>query len=253
VNDCKRMEEYYEGYALGALEGADRAELESHLAGGCLECAHRVEEARWLVAQLAYLAPEAEPPAHLRARVLKAAQPRMLRPRLMTLGWLATAAAVLLLLFAGAQFVQLRREVSGLSADLAEQRLRQAELTHELERHQMALAVLSATETQEVRLAAGEGSRPEVRAFWNEQLGLVLKAQQVASLESDRTYQLWVVPKQGNPISAGIFRPDATGTVLYITTPSGRINEAAALAITDEPAGGRPQPTTTPIWVGKIS
>jgi anti-sigma-K factor RskA len=69
---------------------------------------------------------------------------------------------------------------------------------------------------------------------------------------SDRTLQLWIIPTQGNPIDAGIFRPDANGRALYIASPGVSISQAAALAITDEPAGGQPQPTTTPIWVGQI-
>jgi len=245
------MEEYYEAYALGALEGEERAAFEAHLETGCLVCAQRVSEARWLVSQLAYLAPQTEPPAHLRSRVLKATG--MARPRRVPVGWLAAAAAIVLAVFLNVQLSQVRREIAALQAELAEQRTQQTTLTQSLDSHRAALNVLSARETKEVRLASSDAARTEVRAYWHERLGLVLSAERVAAPLPDRTYQLWIVPRQGNPISAGIFRPSAAGGVLYVTAPSTQIGEAAALAITDEPAGGRSQPTTTPIWVGKIS
>src|ERR1700731_3500124 len=62
----------YEAYALGALDPPERAALEAHLATGCAECAKAVAEARWLVSQLAHLAPEAAPPDMLKGRLMQA-------------------------------------------------------------------------------------------------------------------------------------------------------------------------------------
>ena len=64
MSNCDQFREMYEAYALGALDPPEGAALEAHLATGCAECAKAVAEARWLVAQLAYLAPEASTSGH---------------------------------------------------------------------------------------------------------------------------------------------------------------------------------------------
>ncbi|HXM90527.1 MAG TPA: hypothetical protein VN974_03210, partial [Candidatus Dormibacteraeota bacterium] len=61
----------YEAYALGALDPPERAAFEAHLATGCAECAKAVAEARWLVSQLAYLAPEAATSDLLKGRLMQ--------------------------------------------------------------------------------------------------------------------------------------------------------------------------------------
>ena len=61
--DCEQLAPLYEEYALGVLEGEERAELEAHLARACAQCTPGVEKARWVVAQLAQMAPDAQPPA----------------------------------------------------------------------------------------------------------------------------------------------------------------------------------------------
>jgi anti-sigma-K factor RskA len=65
-----------------------------------------------------------------------------------------------------------------------------------------------------------------------------------------RTYQLWLVPATGSPISAGTFDPDARGdaSVVLPTLPPDVM--AAAFAVTDELAGGVPQPTGAKVLVG---
>ena len=67
-----------------------------------------------------------------------------------------------------------------------------------------------------------------------------------------RTRQLWIVPKQGAPISAGVFSPTAKGEVLLIAANIAAPDLAQALAISDEPTGGSPQPTTQPGWIGAV-
>ncbi len=58
-------------YALGALEGDEAREFEEHLAAGCLSCAAELREYEAVAGQLGLAAPEAEPPAGVRARLLE--------------------------------------------------------------------------------------------------------------------------------------------------------------------------------------
>ena len=57
-------------YALGALEGDEAREFEEHLAAGCAACAAELRELETLTGDLGLAAPEAEPPAGVRARLL---------------------------------------------------------------------------------------------------------------------------------------------------------------------------------------
>ncbi|MBV9924678.1 MAG: cupin domain-containing protein [Acidobacteria bacterium] len=58
-------------YALGALDSEEAREFEEHLAAGCLSCAAELREYEAVAGQLGLAAPEAEPPAGVRERLLK--------------------------------------------------------------------------------------------------------------------------------------------------------------------------------------
>lgn len=255
MNDCAQLRQDYEAYALGVLDPEERAEIDAHLNRGCPDCTTGVAQARQLVAQLAYLAPEVEPPAPLRRKVLERVGVVSAPARLRTLpvwAWAAAAALALFSIFSSYQVSRLSDELARLTARIESERARGRELEAQLRSYERMQAIVSSPEMRAVSLRPAAAPQPVIRAFWNEQLGIVLSANQMPAPASDRTYQLWVVPKKGAPIDAGIFRPDAAGTVLVVSQPNARIADAAALAITDEPAGGRPTPTLPPMWAGAV-
>lgn len=278
---CAQLAELYEAYALGALEGAELVAVEEHLARQCPTCTPGVAQARALVANLSYLAPPAEPPADLRRKLLAAvaAQPagragsaiptgaagrgvhsiaegRAKTPQRAWIPAWAWAAAAALVLFAGYTTFQMRqfsREVAALERQGAQEEQRSRALDSERERYLQALNIIGATSTRHLQLKPGTAAMPPMTAYWNPQMGLVLAADKMPAVQPGRTLQLWVVPQQGAPVSVGIFRPNSAGQVLMVMPPANAMLMAKALAISEEPAGGSPQPTSTPTWVGPVS
>jgi len=282
VDDCKQLGESYEAYALGALEGEEREAIERHLARGCAACTAGVAQARWVVAQLAALAPDAEPPEELRARILAAAaasadaragagsatgaEPRgatsiasargTRRPRPSAVPAWAWAIAAALLLATGYSAWQTRRldrQLESAARELRQGQARQAAIESEREHYEMAMQILSAQDTKALQLTSKKAAMPPVQAYWSPKMGLLVMSAGMPQMPSSMTLQLWMVPKKGAPMSVGIFRPDAAGHVMLVAATGAPITEIAALAISEEPAGGSMQPTSAPVWVGPLT
>lgn len=121
-------------------------------------------------------------------------------------------------------------------------------------RARTVLEILTSPRTLKVSLVAAPAHPvPQGKAFYNPQKGLLFYAANLPRLPSDRTYQLWLVPAQGKPISAGIFATDehGNGEVLLPSLPPGIT--AKAFAVTVEPSGGEPQPTGKKVLIGAVS
>lgn len=232
-------------YALGALDAEERARFEAHLAT-CAACRGEVHSFREVGALLAESAPAATPPAALRDRVLR--EGRRVRPigagRATRAPWLAAAACFLLALGLGVAFLREGDALDGASASLAASR-------DTIAARDSLVATLLSPDAGTAALAA-TGQAPSARVTWSPSRHRVVMAVfRLPPAPAGRTYQLWAIAK-GKPVSIGIFN----------TTPDGRLVAEMPLpvdlkfeltAVTEEPAGGSPQPTMQPFLVGKVS
>jgi anti-sigma-K factor RskA len=266
MNGHPQFVEDFELYALGVLDGNDKAALEAHLAV-CPECRLKLEDARARAALIGLAAPPASPRPAVRDRVIeefRAARKDESRARTLTMppsrrsAWapLLAAAAVLLLLAAGWLEVENRRlsaELSQLEGTRAQLEAASRELQAQDARAQAALDLLTAPETQQVELTpVAARPVPHGKAFYNASKGLLFYAANLPTLPPGRTYELWLIPSEGAPIDAGIFKPDSRGNgqVILPALPPGLT--AKAFAVTIEPAGGVPAPTGPKVLIGPV-
>jgi anti-sigma factor RsiW len=284
VSNCDQFREMYEAYALGALDPPERVALEAHLATGCAECAKAVAEARWLVAQLAYLTPEASTSETLKGRLMqtvrseaksKSSSPVATASTMTPSGipyWLSAGIAALLLLtfYFAWDAHRLKQELRAanernqqneqmIASTQNQGAASQQELTamqEQMAKMRRENAILTDPASVKITLAAQKIQAPQMVAMWHAKYGIVLTGQKVPMPSGNRVLQLWLIPKTpgGKPIPSVTVRPDVNGNfVILVSNPPGASKDTKALAITEEPAGGSAAPTTTPKWVGAMS
>jgi anti-sigma-K factor RskA len=241
-------------YALGALEGQERTALEQHLAG-CAPCRRELDALRGDGALLAVSATGAAPPQRARQRLMTAIakEPRLYsrpaqRPRfawLTSMGWAVAAGMVLAAVLLLRDETVLRGELARLQAEAVQQQ-------GELAKAREVAATLTATDAMRVTLVALKTPpQPQGKAIYQrDRSSLVFLASNMPALPPAKIYELWLIPVQGNPIPAGLFKPDAHGSATVIQPPLPAGVEAKAFAITVEPEAGSAAPTSTPIMVG---
>ena len=249
-----RHEELLPAYALGAVDGEDLREMESHLATGCAECRRQLDLWQGDLEELAASVEPVAPSETARRRVQRiagAAAPVRSRPP-WTLRWavLVAAASLLIVVWSGwrqarlgdeldrlgAERDRLARQVSGLDRQLG---LARAEANRMAE----SLAIISSPGSKAIVLA-GLGPSPQAsgHTFVSPERGkAVFYAFDLPALAPDKTYQLWWI-EGGKPVSAGIFNVDERGTGSVRVERAPQV-AADAWAVTIEPAGGVPAPT----------
>jgi anti-sigma-K factor RskA len=266
VNDIEptrdSFRELIEAHSLGTLDPEERQALEAHLATGCAECAKAFEEARWLVSQLAYLAPEAEPSAMLRGQLLKTVRAEAAgsarvpsKSSIPFWMWGAVAAALLFAFYGAYEAHSLRERVREMQTALATQTQIGQEVSRQLALARREALILSDPNSVKIAMVTGNKEVPQLQAAWSASLGLVVYGQKLPLPPGNRTLQLWLIPKTADakPTPSLTLRPDTEGRFeLFVQTPPDSAEATKALAITEEPEGGSSQPTTTPIWVGAV-
>ncbi|GAC1616034.1 MAG: anti-sigma factor [Candidatus Acidiferrum sp.] len=262
--NCDTYRELIEAYALGALDADERLPFEEHLATGCTDCSQKVAEARVLVSQLAYLAPDAEPSLMLKGRLMqtvrseaRAAKPAPVAKNAVPLWFWAGVAALFVFTVLEAWDARImREEMRTVNEHATSEMQKRQELQQELALLHREQKILTDPASVKIPLPGQNPELPKLEATWHSELGIIVSGQKVTPLGEGRVLQLWLIPKApgGKPVPSLAVRPEANGHFfLMVSNPPGAMGDTKALAITEEPAGGSAQPTTAPKWVGGIS
>lgn len=267
TNGHPTRDEDFDLFVLGALEGDEKQAIESHIAS-CADCARKLAEARGRVAMISLAAPAAEPSPHAKESLMAQIRTERERTNASSLGlprevestargggifgrwWAAVLVPVGAALAIAAIFLWNQKEQ--LDRQLADERQQVASLQKELQEAQHTADLLAAKDTIVVPLAPMPGMKGMGRVSYNKQMGMLMYDGTLGPAPSDKSYQLWLVPVQGDPINAGVFNPKSGQTDHWMMQlPPGVAPKA--FAVTLEPAGGMPHPTGPKVLVGAVS
>jgi len=236
-----RFEELKDAYALGALPQEERREFEEYLAEHP-ERQAEIEELGAVAGLLALSPQEHEPSPELRSRIMDAVGAEAVRPRggrrsapawlgeLVGSRNLALGTAALLVIGLFSWSMLLRGEVQDLQGRVQSlQSQPQGARTVEL----------GGTGTK-------QGARAELVALEGDRV--VLVAENMPPIPENKTYQIWIVDNDV-PKPSGLFDPSEESVAAVVEHP---LDEADAVAVTVEPEGGSPKPTSDPMLVAKI-
>jgi hypothetical protein len=116
----------------------------------------------------------------------------------------------------------------------------------------LILAQLTGPQVRVVEMATVDARKPYARMFWDKATDRwTLVAHNLPPVADDRIYQLWLVAG-GKKISAGTFVPNRHGDAVVRATYALDEHALQAVAVTEEPAAGVPQPTGPMVVVGKV-
>jgi anti-sigma factor RsiW len=224
------LHELTAGYALDALDPAEREAFEAHLES-CERCQEELASFWEVTGGLAVAADGPAPSPALRDRILEAARAedqnvvpiasrRRVSPVLASMTAIAAAVAIGLGIYA----MSLNNELDDSRAALSAQ--------------QSAAAVLADSNATTVDMKSGSG-----RLVVNDAGKAVLVLDAVPPVPSGKTYQAWVITND-TPVSAGVFTATGDKAVVPISQP---VPPGAVVAVTVEPDGGVSTPSQAPV------
>lgn len=258
-------EEDLELLALGVIAGEECESFRAHISS-CAECSRNFAAARGCVALFALAAPAQAPSSAAREKLLQKirteglsvadrsrktqlenrpiAVPR--RARWWSSVWVPAAAILAI--------ATILLWINNRALDNQLQQMQRAEQQFEAqaEHEKNLVAFFSAQDTQAVILAA-KPSVPKgawARVKFNSRLGMVCYTGDLPAPPPHMEYQMWIVPMEGQPISAGAFMPASfsNGKMCMAKMPHGI--DCKSFAVTVEPMGGMPHPTGPQVLSG---
>jgi anti-sigma-K factor RskA len=232
-------------YALGGLEGEDRARFEALLESGDADATAAVHDFQDALATLA-ASQSAAPPRAVKAALMaridaerRPAAPPSRRSALWPAVWAsALAAGLAALIVALSVSITYEKRVAELAKE-------SAVLRGQLERERSVIALVQDPATRVVALA-GLRPAPEAKArmLWHARAGgLLLVSGGLPVAPEGKAYELWIIVGKNSPVPAGVFMVDAKGTGSLRVPPMPGMERIDVFAVTLEPEGGVPAPT----------
>jgi anti-sigma-K factor RskA len=259
--DDTSMEDLAAAYALGALSPEETRAFEAFMASSA-ETQREVAEYREVGALLAAGAPAVAPDPRLKERVLASISREKVRtfvppvpapaPRMPLPFWMALAASVMLAVGFGLKYSNAKNALSYQIARADSSRAALDSVVARLAAREKTLDEILEPDMQLSLLTATGNPDPKVQLFWNPKKNLaIVHAFRLAQAPAGRVYQLWFI-KDGKPVPSVTFNSEPTGHALVqnITVPGGTGITNAALTI--EPEGGSPQPTSPVMMIGSM-
>jgi anti-sigma-K factor RskA len=244
-------------YALGALDGGEKQTLEAHLRA-CPYCQQQLAAARQRTALMGLAAPPAAPRPQVKAALMDRVRAekqlpsaQIVPPRTGKKRWglrfsLGFGLAAVLLAFA-------TYELAKQDLDRGKQlKQLQAQVSEDAAALQAMGQVTGAPDSAQITLQQQPGGPPgQAHMLYNARMGLGVYSGQIAPVPSGKSYQLWLVPSSGAPVSAGLVDANQQNGAVVVRLAPGLAPKA--FAVTLEPYGGRPQPTGPMVLVGSAS
>jgi anti-sigma-K factor RskA len=228
-------------YALDALDAEDVAALELHLKT-CVSCQAELNEYRSVTTGLLQSAPPRMPSPALRHRMTSRLPSHQTPTRnllidffsQLSLRQVATFTFIVILLASNYY----------ASSQIRALKLQQTVLAEQLQREQAAVAMLAHPGTQTITVHADVENLTGSMLVDKNRNTAVLFLWQLPKLESNQTYQAWLIDANGKRISGGLFTSLAGQEYTTVTIQSPvSMNNFVGVGVTVEPQGGSEGPT----------
>lgn len=251
-------------YALNALAPDERAAIEAHLTT-CDSCRDELRVMTETTAAVGTSVPS-RPMDRIRSAAMKQrlverakAERSGVTPirsaaipaRPSQLPWWIAAAASVAFLLAMYQRGAVTQQRDTIRTALLAESLQVARLRDSLAARERQLLAMAGPDVKVVELVANN-RRPNARMFWAQATNTwTMFAHALPAPPSGRTYQLWLITRTGQRISAGTFAPDPGGDAVVSAQYPLAPDALQMIAVTEEPAGGVPQPTGEVLIAGQ--
>jgi len=157
--------------------------------------------------------------------------------------FLALAASVMFAL----SVIRLRdalQQRNDLQATLRDAERESSRISAQLAVSDSLVVAMSGASVRVVEMVSTQKLAPGARMFWDRLANRwTLVTHDLLPAKAGRTYQLWLVTAKSEKVSAGVFNTDPRGRAVVQATYVLAERDLAAIAITEEPLGGSPQPT----------